>query len=206
MPCGLPHTTYSLIGYRRSSGPLARFWRQRGASVVPAAVLRFAGSCRAVDRNMVLRQAGRRPAAEHPAIDCRFGRAAGVARDIRHGLGRPSESADSASLVKALVAAAPCARFSPRAICSRSSALVNQQDEPLRVAAIEAAGQWRLEAARESINQLASAGDSSDTVAARLSAPWRHLDPRAPDALCVAGHDRPARRVCWRWPPWRPWM
>ncbi len=69
-----------------------------------------------------------------------------------------------AALLTALAKATRIRKVQPAGDLQSLTALVDQPDETLRIAAIEAAGLWRLETSRERLQQFASSDDTSPAV------------------------------------------
>jgi putative heme-binding domain-containing protein len=109
-------------------------------------------------------------------------------------LDHQASPAGRAALLAALNEAARLRKVRPEGDLAPIVALVDSEDEALRVAAIDAAGLWKLESAAGRLEQLAAAGDTSDAVRRSALASLAALGPRSLEALnALAAGGQPAK-------------
>lgn len=88
-----------------------------------------------------------------------------------------------AALLGALAKATEMRKVQPAGDLAAIATLVDQSDETLRVAAIRAAGLWRVGSLADRLQQLGSAADSSDTVRGAALSALAALGPASEPAL-----------------------
>lgn len=92
-------------------------------------------------------------------------------------------AARRAALLAAINRATRMRKVQPAGALGAVAGLVDQSHEGLRIAAIDAAGLWRLESLAERLTQLASAADTSDAVRASAFGALAALGPAQSSAL-----------------------
>ncbi len=130
-------------------------------------VLQAAGSPRVVGPLMDLLATGKLPTERRQSV-LQLVAALGGPQELRVLLDMalddraPNES--RAALLASLVKAAQLRKIQPAGDLGPIATLVGHDDEPLRIAAIRAAGAWRLDSAREPLHRLAAADSTSEPV------------------------------------------
>ncbi len=99
-------------------------------------------------------------------------------------------AAERAELLSALAKAARLRKVQPAGDLQPIATLLDQDNETLKIAAIEAAGLWRLESMRDRLSVLAAAADTGDAARRAALDSLAALGPQSAEALlalCQAG-------------------
>jgi putative heme-binding domain-containing protein len=102
------------------------------------------------------------------------------------------------ALVRALAAATRMRKVQPEGELAAIGGLIDSQDESLRLAAIEAAGLWRVESLTEKLLALASSGETSADVRRAAMNGLAALGPKSGEplsALCKRGQPAASRAM-----------
>jgi putative heme-binding domain-containing protein len=156
-------------------------------------VLQAVGSPRVVAPLVGLLQAGKLPAERRESVLLLIA-ALGGPPELRLvfdlALSRNVPAADRAALIAALSGAMRNRKVQPEGDLTALAGLLGDENEALRVAAIEAAGLWKVEPAREKLLALASAADTAEPIRRAALAGVAAFGPQSSEALvtlCAPG-------------------
>jgi putative heme-binding domain-containing protein len=156
-------------------------------------VLQAIGSPRVVAPLVALLQSGKLPADRRESVLLLIA-ALGGPPELRLvldlALAGNAPAGDRAALIAALSGAMRNRKVKPDGDLTALAGLIGDENEALRVAAIEASGLWKIESAREKLLALASAADTAEPVRRAALAGLAAFGAQSSDALvalCAAG-------------------